>query len=99
MPIYRKRPEQVHAEVYRPGLEDGFGYVPSNRVGFAVVHDGSGRLVMPDTKRDGPLVPLLLTPAGYKQILEGDYVITTVAEGKRDTCSPDIFALLYEPAE
>lgn len=99
MPIYRRKPDEVHAEVYRPGLEDGFGYKPRFGGPFALIHDGSGRLVRPNPEQYGELVPLLLTAGGYKQISEGDYIITTTVEGKKDVCPANFFELLYENAE
>lgn len=99
MHVYRRKPDEVHAEVYQPGMEDTFGYRSRFHAGFCLVCNGSGQVIKPDPDRNGELVPLILTTGGYKEIREGDYIITTIVEGKKDVCSADTFELLYENAE
>jgi hypothetical protein len=91
---YRKKPVVIEAQVYRAGLEDGFGYRTPEGVAF--VWDGLGRLVNPPP--DQEWVPLILTREGYMAISPGDYVITGIV-GERYPCKPDIFAATYEPAD
>lgn len=89
---FRKKPVEIDAEVYRPGLEDGFGYRTPEGVAF--MWDGLGRLVTPSQDRE--LVPAIKTLEGYVAVSPGDYIVTGVA-GERYPCKPDIFALTYEP--
>jgi len=92
---YRKKPVVIESEVYRPGLEDGFGYLPRTSTGVAVVCDGMGNLVMPDPNTHGELVPIIMTLEGAHRIMPGDMIITGV-KGERYPCKPDIFAMTYE---
>lgn len=90
---YRKKPVVIEAEVYRPGLEDGFGYRVPEGVGF--MWDGLGRLVDPGDDKER--VPVIRTLEGYVVVSPGDYIVTGVA-GERYPCKPDIFAATYELA-
>lgn len=94
---YRKKPVVIDAEEYRPGLEDGFGYLPRGSAGVAIVCDGTGALAMPDPERHGEIVPIIMTLEGAHRIMPGDFIITGV-KGERYPCKPDIFAATYDPA-
>lgn len=83
MAKWRKKPVVVEAEVYRPGLEDGFGPNPKQ------ITDAMG------TQK---ICPFIDTLEGKHFISRGDYIITGV-QGERYPCKPDIFLATYEPAE
>lgn len=92
MPKFRKLPVEIEAEVYRPGLEDGFGYRTPE--GTAYMWDGLGNLVTPPLTH-GERVPVIRTLEGYMTISPGDYIITGIL-GERYPCKPEIFAATYE---
>lgn len=79
---YRKKPVEVTAELYRPGLEDGFKE--------AIEGLGEGIRGVRKVKR-----PYIKTLEGVMFISPGDYIITGVA-GERYPCKPDIFEKTYE---
>lgn len=79
---YRKKPVEVTAELYRPGLEDGFKE--------AIEGIGAGIRGVRVVKR-----PFIKTLEGDMLISPGDYIITGVA-GERYPCKPDIFEKTYE---
>lgn len=88
---YRKKPIVIEAEVYNPGMEDGFD-----------CYDLSGRYIG-YFKKDGPLprsrqIPIIETLEGKHEIFKGDYIITGV-KGERYPCKPDIFEMTYEKVE
>ncbi len=91
MSKFRKKPVVIEAEVYRPGLEDGFGYRVPEGVGF--LWDGFGNLADPGDDRER--VPVIRTLEGYMVISPGDYIVTGV-RGERYPCKPDIFEVTYE---
>ncbi len=92
MGLFRKKGEVVDAAVYKPGMEDGFGYQTPD--GVAYVWDGLGRLVGPPADRQK--VPVVLTPNGYMPVGPGDYVVTDIT-GSRRPYRPDIFNARFEP--
>lgn len=109
MPKFRKKPVVIDAEVYRPGLEDGFILLWPNGKIFDVAEPWETVLKkfnsmfrdpeVPHTGEPEPAVaPAINTLEGAHVIREGDYIITGVA-GERYPCKPDIFAATYEPAE
>jgi hypothetical protein len=83
---YRKKPVFIEAEVYRPGLEDGY-------VVDGCYYDKSG----PVPAVHGTLTPAIKTLEGYHVITDGDMIITGV-KGERYPCKPDIFAMTYDAA-
>jgi hypothetical protein len=85
MAKYRKKPVEVEAELYRPGLEDGFK--------DALVSIGHGVRGVKKEKR-----PFIHTLEGDHIISPGDYIITGV-EGERYPCKPGIFEKTYEKVE
>jgi hypothetical protein len=91
MAKYRKKPIIIDAEVYRPGLEDGFN---TYSIGgqFTGYFDKNGAL--PKNNR----IPAIKTLEGVMEISEGDYIITGV-KGERYPCKPDIFHATYELVE
>ena len=80
---YRKKPVVIEAEVYRPGLEDG--YVVDGRY-----YDKSGPVPRAIGRK-----PAIKTLEGHHEITDGDMIITGV-KGERYPCKPDIFAMTYE---
>lgn len=88
---FRKKPVIIDAEIYSPGMEDGFA-----------CYEISGKFIGYFDK-NGPLprvqqIPAIKTLEGFHEISEGDYIITGV-KGERYPCKPDIFALTYEKVE
>jgi hypothetical protein len=89
MAKYRKKPVEVEARLYVPGLEDGYAcYELSGK--FVGYFDKNGSL--PKCKR----VPAIKTLEGFHEISDGDWIITGI-KGERYPCKPDIFAETYEP--
>ncbi len=88
---YRKKPVVVEAEIYKPGMEDGF-------IGAVETNDG----LVAKWKEDGRLgdyqVPFIRTLEGDSLIAPGDYIITGI-KGERYPCKPDIFEATYEVVE
>lgn len=87
MSKWRKKPVVVEAEVYKPGMEDGFGYRPEN---IADARENI-RFGLPSPL----LYPYIATLEGNHFITPGDYIITGV-KGERYPCKPDIFHMTYE---
>ena len=94
MPKFRKKPVEIEAVLYRPGLEDGWAWLSG---------DGSHRLF--DTEAEAKItagclasncVPIIKTLEGFHEISPGDWIITGIV-GERYPCKPDIFARTYDP--
>jgi hypothetical protein len=91
MAKYRKKQIIIEAEVYRPGLEDGFNtYAIGGQ--FTGYFDKNGAL--PKNNR----IPAIKTLEGIMEISEGDYIITGI-KGERYPCKPDIFHATYDLVE
>ena len=91
MAKYRKKPVVVEAEVYQPGMEDGYAcYGLSGK--FIGYYDKGGGI--PKTNR----FPAIKTLEGFHEITESDYIITGV-RGERYPCKADIFHETYEKVE
>lgn len=86
MPKFRKKPVVVDAEIYSPGMEDGF--VVDGRY-----YDKRGAV-----PRAMNRIPAIKTLEGHHEISPGDWIITGIA-GERYPCKPDIFAATYDPAD
>ena len=91
MAKYRKKPVIIEAEVYKPGMEDGFA-----------CYEISGKFIGYYNK-DQPMpgvqqIPAIKTLEGFHEISPGDYIITGV-KGERYPCKPDIFEMTYELVE
>lgn len=91
MAKYRKKPVEVEAEVYKPGMEDGYACYTLGGRGLGYV-DKNGPL--PKVKR----IPAIKTLEGWHEITPGDYIITGI-KGERYPCKPDIFEQTYEKVE
>lgn len=91
MTKYRKKPVVIEAELYKPGMEDGFNCYELGG-GYIGYYPKDGRL--PRCKR----VPAIFTLEGVHEITEGDWIITGV-KGERYPCKPDIFEMTYEKVE
>lgn len=89
MAKYRKKPVVIEAEVYRPGLEDGFDVVEE----LQPMGDG-----IRGVKKTMVSKPYINTLEGKHYTSPGDYIITGI-KGERYPCKPDIFKMTYEPAE
>jgi len=85
VPMFRKKPVVIEAELYQPGMEDGF-------VVDGQYYDKSGPV-----PRAMNRVPAIKTLEGRHEISPGDWIITGV-KGERYPCKPDIFAATYEAA-
>lgn len=98
MAKYRKKPVVVDAELYAPGMEDGYKTFdtrspdPLERPWF-VTKTAYDQLLLKPTV----LCPVIKTLEGWIEVSPGDYVITGV-NGERYPCKPDIFAKTYEEA-
>lgn len=98
---YRKKPVIVEAEVYRPGLEDGFDSFCSWKiVPIKNDYDCSVRCFSYKECQGKNMMnrPYINTLEGKHYITPGDYIITGV-KGERYPCKPDIFEMTYEVAE
>jgi hypothetical protein len=86
MAKWRKKPVVVEAEVYIPGMEDGF----DNNCNWGCAN-------IPKVCMDCSChnVPYIRTLEGKHFISTGDYIITGV-KGERYPCKPDIFHMTYE---
>lgn len=93
---YRKKPVVIEAEVYRPGLEDGFECVISRGKTDCEMDCTNDPAV--DKYRCFARRPYINTLEGKHYISPGDWIITGV-KGERYACKPDIFAMTYEPVE
>lgn len=89
MAKYRKKPVVIEADVYRPGMEDGFDVVEESQ---PVGEETRG------VKKTKIVKPYINTLEGKHYISPGDYIITGV-KGERYPCKPDIFKMTYEPVE
>lgn len=91
---YRKRPVIIDADVYRRGLEDGWGCLRSS----CITKNSQGHykqcLEVGESVGCGD-VPYIDTLEGKLWITEGDYVITVI-QGERYPCKPEIFLATYE---
>ena len=88
MPKYRKKPVVIEAEVYKPGMEDGFSPFLGHILPENVVRDSKFNLD----------VAYIDTLEGKHMICHGDYIITGI-KGERYPCKPDIFEATYDPVE
>lgn len=90
MAKYRKKPIIVEAEIYKPGMEDGFdcGYET------CVADDD----YIGNCAECGHGKPYIQTLEGRHFISVGDYIITGI-KGERYLCKPNIFEATYEPVE
>ncbi|BCV23321.1 PGDYG domain-containing protein [Gelria sp. Kuro-4] len=95
MAKYRKKPVVIDAEVYRPGLEDGFACVDKGCPFMGAVSPNVKWGMCTDCERNQPYV---MTLEGPLFISPGDYIITGV-KGERYPCKPDVFEATYESVE
>lgn len=93
MAKYRKKPVIIDAEVYHPGLEDGFEKK-------CTITDYTSCVMCTYTFCDGKIItrPYINTLEGIHYITEGDYIITGI-KGERYPCKPDIFLATYDKVE
>lgn len=96
MARYRKKPVVVEAEVYRPGLEDGYKVYEQDypEEGYYFVEKGEF-----DPEIHVKLGPAIKTLEGWLEVNEepADIIVTGV-KGERYPVKPDIFEATYEPA-
>lgn len=92
---YRKKPVIVEAEVYRPGLEDGYKVYERDypEEGYYFVEKGGF-----DPEIHVKLGPAIKTLEGWLEVNEepADIIVTGV-KGERYPVKPDIFEATYEP--
>jgi hypothetical protein len=99
MPKYRKKPVVIEAELYKPGMEDGYKVFdryssdPLERPEFVSKEKYEEMTFKPTI-----ICPAIKTLEGWYEISEGDYIITGV-KGERYPCKPDIFEETYELVE
>jgi hypothetical protein len=96
---YRKKPIEVEAEVYKPGMEDGIEshcHLPFEYTCETKREDMPCRSY-PYTCNYGIGKPYIETLEGPLYISPGDYIITGI-KNERYPCKPDIFELIYEEA-
>lgn len=88
---FRKKPVIIDAEIYSPGMEDGFACykLTGEFIGYFDKNDPLPRVQQ---------IPVIKTLEGFHEISEGDYIITGI-KGERYPCKPDIFAMTYEKVE
>lgn len=97
MARYRKRPIVIEAEIYKPGMEDGWKCldVPG-------VYCTRDCCILPNRNKasDGCQysVPIIKTLEGEHIVSDGDYIITGI-HGEKYPCKPDIFEKTYEKVE
>ena len=92
MAKWRKKPVVVEADVYQPGMEDGFEYYDLGGQ-YLGCFDNTG--ANPRARKARPYINM---PEGRHFISPGDYIITGI-KGERYLYSPDIFSAIYEPAD
>lgn len=97
MPIFRKKPVVVHADVYQRGMEDGTDLVASPRMYCEQYDEDECEDYVCECCEFCTLIrkPYIKTLEGKLYISEGDYIITGV-QGERYPCKPDIFKATYE---
>lgn len=98
MPKYRKKPIIIDAEIYKPGMEDGFYIHPDCYESFGQDLERCIR-----QSRDGCngcqwCVPIINTLEGPHIIIPGDYIIKGI-KGEKYPCKPDIFEQTYDLVE
>lgn len=87
MPRYIKNPITVHAEKYRPGLEDG---IDSIEIAYSNgLNVNSYRSPLSSNE-----APYIITLEGKHYISSGDYIITGI-HGERYPCKQEIFLKSY----
>lgn len=88
---FRKKPVVIEAEQFLPGdgVTDGDSF-EAHGTSWRIVFDGWA-------DRKGPYI-LIKTLEGAMACEYGDWVIKGV-KGELYPCKPDIFELIYEPAE
>lgn len=94
MARYRKKPIVVDAEIYKPGMEDGYKCL--DVPGIYCTRD---YCILPNRNKSSEgckyCVPIIKTLEGDHEIKPGDYIITGI-KGERYPCKPDIFEETYE---
>lgn len=93
MAKWRKKPVVVEAEVYKPGMEDGYVVQGDYGIKYMAKEEGNE-----DWEGYKILKPAIRTLEGWHEITEGDYIITGI-KGERYPCKPDIFHQTYEAVE
>lgn len=97
---YRKKPVVVEAEVYKPGLEDGFDKFCIWYEELFINNHDCGTCNSYRECRGNNMIeyPYINTLEGKHYISPDDYIITGV-KGERYPCKPDIFEMTYEAVE
>jgi hypothetical protein len=93
---YRKKPIVVDAEVYKPGMEDGYISRCTWYEEPREWNECKSCFSLKECQRDYFVeIPYIETLEGKMLITRGDYIITGV-KGERYPCKPDIFHMTYE---
>ena len=106
---YQKKAEQVNAEIFQWGMEDGIVrwnlIIPkeinkynsdlnsTKYIGYLAIYDKE--LDERCFDQTEGFVPYIATPDGNKRISEGDYIITH-ENGVRSALNADLFSIYYE---
>ena len=95
---YRKKPVVIEAEVYSPGMEDGYDCKYYKGSCEIKTKKPCGNEPPYGTLECEDLMPYINTLEGKHYITKGDYIITGI-KGERYPCKPDIFEMTYECIE
>lgn len=94
---YRKKPVIIEANVYQPGMEDGFEqFTVSGLLDAkcnALVKSWYGDVISDPSALVH--IPFIQTLEGKHYVTKGDYIITGI-QGERYPCKPDIFEATYD---
>ena len=90
----RKKPIVVDAELYRPGLEDGFSCIIYVQQCEWMNSEGKFKQCK-ECEADILRKPYIETLEGNMYIDIGDYIMTGI-QGERYPCKPDIFLKTYD---
>ena len=92
---FRRKLEEIEAEEYRVGLEDGFSCIPHTCE--CLRKDENGKYKQCHTcTLDVKKSPFIEDSDGRFYISDGDWIIT-FEDGVKHICSKQAFELLYEP--
>ena len=81
----------VNADVYEPGMEDGFNT-------YAIGGQFTGYFEKESALPKNCRVPVVKNSGGIHEISSGDYIVTGVT-GERFVCKPDTFNKIYQRIE
>lgn len=91
---YRRKPKEIEAEKYKPGMEDGF------IIKFKDLNHSDRLNNIPKSIEETPVqIPYILTRyGGHKRVNEGDWILTT-KDGAKDVWKNNKFIKNWELVE